>query len=422
MTGSATRELWIATPLDWDLHAGSMGHHHAAQYARRGFRVTAFYKVMNRSRAFGALLGDTCLMRTRREERDGVRLVGVDPFFNYFAGLRKNAEEGGGGDAPRKGLRLVRLLAPLAVLRDVFATPCFVWAALRTRGRADVCLGIGAWGSLTGLILRRLGRVRFLVYEDHDYVAGLVPDGLRRRYTRAVERFVLRRADLVVSVGHRLAALRERDVGVRSHVLHNGVDWALYEPARERDSAGQRLVYLGNLVSWSGLEQAVDAVAALAPEYPELRLRVLGSGLPGYESALRARIAERGLADRVELLGRRPAAELPALLGESDIGLANAEPVAFRRFACPLKVVEYMAAGLPVVATRDTEAGDLVEREDCGVAVDHDAGALARALRELLDDPDRRARMRANGIAASRELDWSRQIDRELALLEEAGA
>ena len=75
------------------------------------------------------------------------------------------------------------LAAPLAALRDLFFVPCAALAVARHAPRPiDLCLGFGPWGALTGLLLRSLGRVRRVVYQDRDYEPGLLDDRFRRKW------------------------------------------------------------------------------------------------------------------------------------------------------------------------------------------------------------------------------------------------
>jgi glycosyltransferase involved in cell wall biosynthesis len=71
-----------------------------------------------------------------------------------------------------------------------------------------------------------------------------------------------------------------------------------------------------------------------------------------------------------------------------------------------LKVIEYMAAGMPVIATVETEAGDLVSRARCGWSIPFDAGALAEAVSSLLLDPAQFQELASNAVAESRRFDW----------------
>lgn len=416
---AAPLNLLMVTPTDYLEMWNNVEHGRVRHYAARGHRVTILHFKLNHSPRLADMVRDTVTCRVRRSERGGVHFVAVDPFFNYRAGIRldsdarQRAGDGGGGSAMRH--RLIRAAAPLAVLRDVFFSPCYLAAALRTAPRRfDVCMGIGPWGSLVGLWLRRLGRVGTLVYEDRDYDPGLMPDRLRQRYTAAVERCVMRRADLVVSVGQRLADRRRHEAGVTPIVVPNGIDYPLFAAAAARPrTPGRRLVYAGNLSPWSGVDLAIEAMPRILAALPDAHLMVIGSGLPAFEAHLRRRVSELGLGEAVSLVGSRPHEALPALLAGADVGLAASQPNAYRQYACPLKVMEYIASGLTVLTTRDTEAADIVERLGVGRAVPFDPTALAAAAVDVLRNPAALAATGRRALAQGPQMDWSHRLSRE---------
>jgi len=100
-------------------------------------------------------------------------------------------------------------------------------------------------------------------------------------------------------------------------------------------------------------------------------------------------------------------AELPSHLAEADLALAMFRPLDVTRYAFPLKVVEYMAAGLPVVTTSDTEAADLVMAAEAGKAVPFEPVAVAEACVRLLWGSQERARLSMNAQARSSAYDWT---------------
>ena len=427
---SDSLRLLILTSLDCEELRNSVEENHAVGHARNGHSVTVLFKRMNRSGRLRDLLIDTLTCRVRHTQRDGIDYFALDPFCNPRVGIRARSIGRASGRHQASAARaLLRLGSPLGSLRDASFVVCSIVVLLFKKGGAyDACLGFGAWGGLAGWLTRLFGRADMLVYEDRDYEPGLVPDRPRRWLTGALERFVIRRADRVVSVGARLADLRQRQTRRLPIVLPNGVDWDRFQPARDAREARfvgagvetpPVLIYVGNLSAWSGLELGIRAFARILPCFPDAVLRIVGDGLPNEVEALRRLTRELDLGLRVEFLGARPPTELANLLAQADVGLAHSEPVPFRIFAQPLKLMEYLAAALPVVVTEATEAADLVTRAEAGLVVGYDVDALALAFAELLGDRTRARSLGRNGSEFARTRDWRRVVERELALIDE---
>ncbi|MEA2375010.1 MAG: hypothetical protein QOD53_1473 [Thermoleophilaceae bacterium] len=134
------------------------------------------------------------------------------------------------------------------------------------------------------------------------------------------------------------------------------------------------------------LDVLLRAVAALTPEFPALRVLIAGEGPE--RAALESLAAELGIASNVTLLGQR--SDVPDLLAALDMAVSSSSYE-----GTPLAMMEYMDAGLPVVATRVGGVPDLIDDGEHGLLVEPgDPGALAAAIGELLRDP---ARARAMG-------------------------
>ena len=142
------------------------------------------------------------------------------------------------------------------------------------------------------------------------------------------------------------------------------------------------------------LDVLIDASEILAREFPRLRVLVAGHG--PLREGLEAHIRERGLAGIVTLLGRRR--DVPALLAAFDVAVNSSD---FE--GTPLAVLEYMAAGKAIVATRVGGVPDLIEHGTHGLLVDRrDPAALARATAELLRNPTLRAELGENARSRQR--------------------
>lgn len=155
------------------------------------------------------------------------------------------------------------------------------------------------------------------------------------------------------------------------------------------------------------------AAAPLAGEFPRLHLVLVGRDA-GEQASLRALAAELGIADRVRLAGARPNQPSPHHLFDVSALTSVSEGL-------PNSLLEAMAAGKPVVATRVGAVADAVVHGETGFLVHaRDATAVADALRPLLADPGLRERMGSAGrerahVAFSR----SAAIDRLMTLYHE---
>ncbi|MDO5534194.1 MAG: glycosyltransferase family 4 protein [Propionibacteriaceae bacterium] len=211
----------------------------------------------------------------------------------------------------------------------------------------------------------------------------------------------------------------EHTDGGNVHTVANGVSTTRIQPAPE--APGDPVVtFVGTLKAWHGVDVLVDALARAEQPWA---LRVLGDG--PQRASLEQQAADLGV--RVDFRGAVPPAAMPAALAGSAIGVAPYPVMDSEadQYFSPLKIYEYLAAGLPVVASAVGQVPGIVRDGVTGVLVaPSDAAALAAALDALAADPDARARL---GAAARRDAEehhsWAGVVERTLALagIERAG-
>lgn len=248
-----------------------------------------------------------------------------------------------------------------------------------------------------------------VVYHCVDDVAA--QKGVNAESFRAAEQRFARRADLVLASA---PALAERMRTLSGNVLYapNVADTPTFATALEPgpvDPAVEalprpRLVFQGAIVA-TKLDVGLLAEAArLRPEWSIVLVGPVGAGDPGGDlSALEA-------APNIHFVGPRPASDLPRALRGADIGLIPYAVNDLTRSVFPMKVYEYLAAGLPVLAA-PLPALEGVE----AIETVADARQLVEAAeRELaVDSPERRRRRSAEAAAHS----WEARIEEiEVAL------
>src|SRR5204863_8855910 len=199
------------------------------------------------------------------------------------------------------------------------------------------------------------------------------------------------------------------------HVVPNGVNPDRFAPNQKPSlpTAAESLTvgFAGSMKPWHGLENLLEAFARLHQRLPASRLLLVGDG-SGREP-LAAAASARGLGKAVQFTGAVPANEVPGLLASMDVAVAP-YPNLPNFYFSPLKVYEYMAAGLPVVVSNIGQLGKLINHGVNGLLVPAgDAGALAHALVRLRNEPLLRARLgEAARACILHEHTWEKVVDR----------
>ena len=247
----------------------------------------------------------------------------------------------------------------------------------------------------------------------------LVEEAARYRGLENVEQWRLRERETLAAADGVIAVsnpIKEHviEMGVdpgRVAVIHNGVNLSSFERAdggvvRARHGLGRSTVvgFSGSLKPWHGVESLVQVLDGL----PEVRMLIVGDGPE--RARLQNLVLDQGLTNRVVFVGAVTHDQIPDHLAAMDIGAAPYLPQD-RFYFSPLKVIEYLAAGLPVVASDQGDMRSLVD----GAGILFPAGdpaALAAAIRELATDGELRGRLSQAARAQARDRDWLRVAER----------
>lgn len=269
----------------------------------------------------------------------------------------------------------------------------------------------------TALPLARATKPCAVVYHCVDDYTG--NPGVDACWLRGVEGQMLERADLVIASSPVLAErLRERRPEVRCapnvadvELFARAVDEVLPEPKELADAPRPRILYVGNLASYRIDPALLGAARAAAGEGS---LVLVGESGLGDTSAAAPGLAQLPGSPGVVVTGPRPHDELPAWMAHCDVAVIPFLDNDHTRGSLPLKLWEYLAAGLPVVARA---LPNLEGRESLGVRTAADPEAFGRAVREALTEPpERRA---ARSAEARRRGGWDERMEELAGWIEE---
>ena len=302
-------------------------------------------------------------------------------------------------------------------LHALFWWLCLLWQHGRRLREAHYDCILVSWaypdGVAASFLARRLGIPYVLKVHGSDL-------NVQAEYTlrRPQIRAALRGADAVVSVSQALAdkAIALGADASRVHVLYNGVNHALFAPGLRSEARARLnlatttplLLYVGNLKASKGCLDLLEAFPALLARYPGARLTYVGNGPD--RDALRARILALGHEEHVQLVGATAHDTLGDWFRAADLLCLPSH-----NEGVPNVVLEAMACGTPVVATRVGGIPEVVP-DYAGILVPpRDRIALSRALIEASERrwDSQRIALHAGGFR------WEDNVDRLERILQE---
>ncbi len=282
-----------------------------------------------------------------------------------------------------------------------------------------------------GLLLKWLTRKR-VIYDCHEnypeaaYERAWYPDWLKplaAKLIGVVEPFLARCLDCVICV---VPDQQERFEarGCRTLLVRNLPQLEIFESAfQQKLPKVDRLIYLGGLTLVRGARVLVDIMAELKKTHPHIKLLCLGPfNEPHVEAEVKQYVQDRGLQEAIEYMPFVPHEQVPPYLVQSRIGLipwqVNEQML---RMVFPNKVFEYMACGLPIVASDLPSLRYILDRSQAGILVrPEDVHSHAQAIRELLDHPDKAKTLGDLGRRfVCEQLNWRLESEKLLRLYRE---
>ncbi len=335
-------------------------------------------------------------LKSRSFHRECMPLAGCGFTVRYLAPLQ--------GSARRDGVDLIALPRERIFLRQLVTFPALLAKLIRQRARVYHFQDPQLLPLAFALKFLFRKRVIYDAYEDFPSMAAQkrqLPRLLRSlaaKLVAAVENLAARSFDGVMTADPFTLRRLARAGNSRKLVLYNFPNLDFF-PHPGASPKRFDVVYRGGLSDRAGTLLLLEAMELLAASARPARLLLIGYFDDcASEAAIRGRVRLLGLKSLVEIRGRIDHEDMAAALGEARIGVSPLLAVPKFLLNIPVKIFEYWACGLPVVASdlppnrpflRDGRAGKLVPPGK--------ASELAHSIAWLLDHPDAAARMGARG-------------------------
>lgn len=298
--------------------------------------------------------------------------------------------------------------ATIIYCHDVNTFPMGLFAAARLNGAmiGDFHEWMSEMSDWYGDRIRQVPLVKKLVY-------------------RRIEKFTLERASAIVTVSRSLGEAMCNELGVdREFLLVRNIPMASQTRAKGHDL--RRMLSIPSkdvlmiISGYLGLHRNIDVLIDGLSLVENAQLVLMGTGLDRFGPGWRTRAEARGVSERLHFVGPVPIGDVVGTCASADIGLFNAKDVCLNfHYSLPIKIFEYIMAGLPVVSADLPETRRLVEQEDLGRLFDSDSPeSLAEALNSLIRDENALAECARNCTRVRQEFLDTPEVNRVVDLVD----
>ena len=230
---------------------------------------------------------------------------------------------------------------------------------------------------LTGVI-----KVDDAIYEKTTGIKSI-----QRRVEKMINSKTLRTASKVLVSNNDTAKVIINEYGVipeKISIVPNGVELSLFNSSKQKNP--KKVVFAGAMYYHRGLDVLLEAIPKIIRKIPDAKFILLGNG--NELEKLKEIVLEKNLENSVEFKGWIEREKIPENISDASIGIGPLRLTDVTSRALPIKVLEYMAVSLPIIAQKGTLPDDVLVNEKNGYFVDG-AEDLAEKISSLLNEPDK---------------------------------
>lgn len=216
------------------------------------------------------------------------------------------------------------------------------------------------------------------------------------RISRLYEKICYSNADMIgvttQELGRRILNTYKNVDEHKIKVVSNGVDTEFFYPAEVKKK--KQIIYAGNIGHAQDLENVILSMKIIIKKL-DLKFLIVGDG--DIRTPLEELAKREGLSKNIEFTGLIARENIPLMFSESMIGIAALKKMPSLEYAVPTKAYEYMACGIPFVGCGKGEIRYLAEKSGGGMIADNSPDAIAEAIIDLLNNPQKMDEMGKSG-------------------------
>lgn len=289
-----------------------------------------------------------------------------------------------------------------------------VWWGLFLEDKYDLFVGVNNLNTLSGLILKFLGKVKKVIYYSVDFVPCRFNHPLVNLVYHLIDRIVIMFADEVWDLSPRMSEAREKyskikNYGLKRKIVPMGVWSEKIKRVPWKRIEKHTLVFMGHLLKKQGVQNVIKIIPAIKKKIPGFKMLIVGTG--EYEQELKAIAEKLKVSTRVLFTGLIDNHQkMMELISGGACAIAFYEvgdvKKNFTYYADPGKIKDYLGAGLPVIMTDVPHNAYAIEKAGCGWVITSDKN-LVSILVSVMSDEKKLKLAKKKAISYSRQFDWN---------------
>lgn len=304
---------------------------------------------------------------------------------------------------------------PIRYIKELQAT---IRDVRLTAVRYDCFVGIDSLNALAGIILKKLGRVKKVVFYTIDFVPKRFDNPLMNAIYHKIDRFCVENADSTWNLSARMTEGREtishypKKLRNKQMELPIGVWWSKNKVAPASKVKHNQAIFVGHVTEKQGVQLVIEAIPQILRSIPNFRLEIVGDG--PYRGALEQLVADKNLGRVVTFRGFvKSDRAVERMVARSGVTLAlyRKKDDPFTYYADPGKLKVYLAAGVPVILTDLPAIAREIARARAGLLCEYEPDSVAQAIIKMLKNPKLAKEYRRNARTFAKQFDWPTIFD-----------
>ena len=298
---------------------------------------------------------------------------------------------------------------PLLYLKDAMMTIYYVF---KSKEKFDLAIGVDNLNTLALLLLKKLKRIKKVVYHTVDYTPHRFSNRILNSIYHLIDRWCCYQADILWNSSGRMNQGRIKNGAKKDKIALTIItpDGSNFDPKKRLPLAKinrKMIVFLGHLRPGMGLEMLVESFVKVRQKVPEAKLTIIGDG--PLMKKLKNISQQKKLSTSVIFTGFiKSHKKVDNILRKGAIGVALFEPIedSIEYYSDVGKPKVYLSAGMPVVITKVPEIALEIDKKKAGIAVNYHQSDFVKAVVTLLENDSLYREYRKNAIKLSKKYLW----------------